>query len=260
MFIAAIFGPFGLWLAGSAMARLARLPDKIDRRSPAVFIVVFTLLPLSVFIVFSLFHGVKMNWTGPVWLALVPAMANVIARVVRNGSTPRLANALNAGTAISMLLSALFLHYLALGFPFIGYSGTLRGLPVAWEEFGSGAQQIKSNVEAETGYSPLLVGMDTYNIASELGFYTEDRAALDNITSQNLFGKNGLMFGVWASGSSSERRVVIMYGLKESNMSPDGLANWFDSIGPVRTQVVQKNDAVAGQFFYRIGYKLRQPN
>lgn len=68
------------------------------------------------------------------------------------------------------------------------------------------------------------------------------------------------MFGVWASGVPSERRVVIMYGLKKSSVSADELEDWFDSVGPVRTWAVRKNNAVAGQFIYRIGYGFRQPD
>ena len=259
-FIAQLLGPIGLALAGVAIVRLVRPSGGRDARNPTAFLIVFTLVPLCVFLVFSLLHTVKMNWTGPVWLALLPAMANVVATALKDGRRPRLVAALKAGTATSVLVVALFLHYLALGLPFIGYSGTLRGLPVAWEEFGSDAEQVKAKVRAETGQLPLLVGMDAYNIASELGFYGKGRTALTDITSQNLFGRNGLMFGVWASGVPSERRAVIMYGLKESSVSDDELEDWFESVGPVRIQVVRKNNAVAGRFFYRIGYGFRQPD
>ncbi|WP_439615570.1 glycosyltransferase family 39 protein [Shinella sp.] len=259
MFITALLGPIGLALAGITMARLPRLADHLAMRGPATFILVFTLVPLSVFLGFSLLHGVKLNWTGPLWLALLPAMAKIVADAVKQGRRTRLVAALKVGTATSILCFALFLHYLALGLPFTGYSGTLRGLPVAWEEFSAGAEQIKTKVAAETRYSPLLVGMDAYNIASQLGFYGQGRTALDDITSQNLFGQNGLMFATWHAGKASAGRVVILYGLKENSVSGDGLASWFDTIGPVERRAVQKNGGVAGTFFYRVGYGFRQP-
>ncbi|MCF3638958.1 glycosyltransferase family 39 protein [Rhizobium sp. TRM95111] len=259
-FIAQVLGPIGLILAGVAIVRLVRLPGGHGMRSPAAFITVFTLVPLSVFLVFSLLHTVKLNWTGPVWLALLPAMANAVATTVKDGRRPRLVAALKAGTATSVLSVALFLHYLALGLPFVGYSGTLCGLPIAWEEFVSDAERIGAKVAAETGQSPLLVGMDAYTIASELGFYGKGRTALTDITSRNLFGRNGLMFGVWASDIPSERSAVILYGLKESSVSAGELEDWFENIGPVRTRVVRKNNAVAGRLFYRIGYGFRRPD
>jgi dolichol-phosphate mannosyltransferase len=257
--IAALLGPVGVYLAGATIDKFIRLPVRLSTRSPAAFILVFTLVPLAVFIVFSLLHGVKLNWTGPVWLALLPAMANVVAPAARQGRMPRFLAALRMGTAASTLVFGLFLHYLALGLPFVGYSGSLRGLPIAWEEFGSRVQQIKANVEVQSGYSPLLVGMDTYNIASEIGFYGKGHTTTENITSQNLFGKNGLMFGMWASSPPSTRGVVIMYSLKKSAIDANELADWFESIGPVKRAVVRKNQIVAGHFFYRVGYKFRPP-
>lgn len=260
VFIAMVLGPVGLSLANAAIGKRIRLPGGLDARAPMAFVAVFTFVPLCVFVAFSVFHTVKLNWTGPVWLALLPAMANVVATAVRDRRMPFLLAGLKAGAAASILLFALLLHYLALGLPFTGYSGSLRGLPTAWEEFAAQAEQIKAEVAAETGHSPLLVGMDAYNIASELRFYSKGRTALDAITSQNLVGRNGLMFGVWSSDLPAERSVVVMYSLKESNLAGDDLADWFATIGPVERHVVRKNGAVAGRFFYRVGHGLRQPN
>src|SRR5262249_11138356 len=47
-----------------------------DRRP--LFAAVFTLVPLAVFVAFSLSHQVKLNWTGPLWLAVVPALAAAV--------------------------------------------------------------------------------------------------------------------------------------------------------------------------------------
>lgn len=259
VFIAALLGPIGLWLAGTAISKLLYHPNRFARRGSASFILVFSLIPLSVFLTFSLLRSVKLNWTGPLWLALLPVIASVVAEAVKDGRRPRIIAALKVGTAASILSFALFLHYLALGLPLVGYSGTLRGLPVAWEEFVAGAEQVKVKVAAETGYSPLLVGMDAYNIASEIGFYSQGHTRLENITGPNLFGQNGLMFGVWRTGRPSEGRVVILYSLKEYSVSANGLADWFDSIGPVERRAVQKNGTTVGSFFYRIGYGFRAP-
>ncbi len=257
-YIAALIGPTGIWLAALGMVRLVRRHGSFATRNQAVFVIVFTVIPLSVFVGFSLLHEVKLNWTGPIWLALLPAMASIVAIAVKDGRTRHFVTALKVGTTMSTLLFALLLHYLALGLPFVGYSGSLRGLPVAWEEFVSDAELIKTQVVMETGESPLLVGMDTYNIASELRFYRGKDTALNDITSQNFLGKNGLMFGVWASEITSTPDTVIMYGLKESSLSADELEGRFERISPIRTHVVEKNTVAVGKFFYRVGYGLRQ--
>ena len=260
LFMAALLGPIGISLAGHAASRMVRLPTRTFLREAGMFVIVFTLAPLSVFVFYSLFHPVKLNWTGPVWLAFLPAMANVVVKAIRKGDRPRFMTSLQITTALSIVAFALLLHYLALGLPLIGHTGKLRGLPVAWEEFGAEAGRIRADVEAETGQQPLLVGMDTYNIASELAFYGAGPAALETVTSQNLFGRNGLMFDTWYSNRSSDGRDVIMISVKEPGVSDDGLSAWFESIGPVEQQAVRKNGAVAGRFFYRIGYGFRRPD
>lgn len=259
MFIAQLLGPLGLWLATKAIAKSAGLGDRRLARSPATFNMAFTFVPLSVFIAFSLFHTVKLNWAGPVWIALLPLMANLLAKAIRHGDQPHLISISKMSVTTTNLVFALALHYLALGLPFIGYSGSFRGLPVAWEEFVSAAEEIKADVEAKTGHTPLLAGMDTYNIASELSFYTRGSTTPENITSQNLIGKGGLMFGVWASSLQPRHPVVIMYSLKERDITDGETAAWFESIGPVQTRKVYKNGILVGGFFYRVGYGFRPP-
>ncbi|TGQ04848.1 MULTISPECIES: glycosyltransferase family 39 protein [unclassified Mesorhizobium] len=258
-YIAVLLGPIGIWLGIAAASKLVWRPDRFHARAATTFVLIFTLVPLSVFAAFSILHAVKMNWTGPIWLALLPAMANVVATAVRSGSMPRMIIFLKMGTVASVLVFAVLLHYVALGLPFVGYSGSLRGLPVAWEEFSLRAEQIGAAVKADTGYSPLLVGMDKYNIASELAFYGRGRTGLENITSQNVFGEEGLMFGVWNAPSLSRRGAVILFGVKEDSVSSNRLARWFEHIGSVRTETVWKNHAVVGRFFYRVGYNYRRP-
>lgn len=258
--IAALLGPIGISLAGHAARRMVRSPARTFQREAGMFVIVFTLAPLSVFVFYSLFHSVKLNWTGPVWLALVPAMANVVVQAIKKGDKPRFMRSLQVTTAVSVVGFGLLFHYLALGLPLIGHTGELRGLPVAWQEFGAEAEQIAARVEFDTGQPPLLVGMDPYNIASELGFYSTGPTALENVTSKNLFGRNGLMFDTWFSNRSSDGRDVIMVGVKEAHVSDDGLNAWFETIGPVERQEVRKNGVVVGRFFYRIGYGFRHPD
>ncbi|NDV89383.1 glycosyltransferase [Aurantimonas aggregata] len=258
--IAALLGPIGISLAGHAASRMVRFPARTFLREAGMFVIVFTLAPLSVFVFYSLFHSVKLNWTGPVWLALVPAMANVVVKVIKQGDKHLFMDSLKITMAVSVVSFALLFHYVALGLPLIGHTGDLRGLPVAWEEFGAEAERIRASVESGTGQPPLLVGMDPYNIASELGFYSTGPAVLEHVTSQNLFGSNGLMFDTWFSNRSSDGRDVIMVGVKEAHVSDDGLEAWFETIGPIKRQAVRKNGTVVGRFFYRIGYGFRHPD
>lgn len=255
-FIAALLGPLGVGLAIAAIKALLRPTG--EKRAQAVFGLVFSAVPLFVFLIFSLFHGVKLNWTGPVWLALLPAMAHVLLSAIQKRAMPPLIAGVKVTIVVGVLVCGLSLHYLALGLPFLGYSGTLRGLPVAWEEFVAEAEQVKARITAETRQNPLLVGMDSYGIASQLTFYRNSQTISKDITSENLIGRNGLMYRFWWGDRLPIGRVVIMYGLKEGTLSPDGLDRQFEKLGPIERRVVRKNGIVAGHFFYRVGFGFRQ--
>ncbi len=71
--------PLGIILAGQSLrTRRDEPPEEARRR---LFAQVFTLLPLLVFVVFSLIHRVKLNWTGPLWLAVMPQIAARLTRL-----------------------------------------------------------------------------------------------------------------------------------------------------------------------------------
>ena len=65
--------PVGMVLAVQSLRpRRDEPPPEARRRR---FAQVFTLVPLLVFVVFSVVHRVKLNWTGPLWLVVVPPIA-----------------------------------------------------------------------------------------------------------------------------------------------------------------------------------------
>ena len=46
-----------------------------NKKRQYLWAVTYTLVPLSVFVVYSLFYQPKLNWTAPVWLAAIPLIA-----------------------------------------------------------------------------------------------------------------------------------------------------------------------------------------
>jgi len=228
----------------------------IDRKK--LFIAAFTLTPLSVFVAFSLFHDVKINWTGPLWLAVVPAIAQMITaeRQPLRAIGPR---AWGATIAVVLLAFGASLHYLALGLPGIPYPKTLRGLPIAWRQFASEAEQIKNQVKSTMGQEPLLVGMDTYYLSSELAFYDgRNKDSVDNTAGLGIFDGRSLMYNYWFSGDQEIGRNVIMFSFDEDGVTDPTLSKWFHEMGPVTERIVYKAGNPAGRFFYRVGYNFRR--
>ena len=251
--------PVGFAAALSMLIPSAGLRQAFRRKFGRVqlFIAVFALTPLSVFVAFSFFHQVKLNWTGPLWLALLPALGQMIA-AGRHLAFFRRAPAWGATIAILLPLYGAGLHYLTLGLPGVPYAGNLHGLPIAWREFGNEAGEIERQVELMAGHEPLLVGMDKYFLASELSFYGRgDDDSLENTAGRGLFGLNSLMFNDWFSGAQETGRTVILFGFTPGHISDGLLAKWFQELGPLAERTVYKAGRPAGRFFYRIGYGFR---
>ncbi len=251
--------PVGLVAAVMALAPAAGLRRvfhrPIDRKH--AFVVVYTLTPLSVFVAFSLVHAVKLNWTGPLWLAVLPALAQMLAAERRLLSF-RMTALWAATIPIALILYGAGLHYLALGLPGVPYPNSLGNLPIAWREFADTARQIKERVQSTTGHKPLLVGMDRYFLSSELAFYDRESGdSVQNTAGRSLFGGNSLMYNYWISRCRQTGRTVLMFGFYRRQLYDQHLSKWFQELGPITEHMVYKAGTPAGRFYYRVGYDYR---
>ena len=246
-------GAHGSWLAD-------RRNWLADRRN--AFAAIYTLVPLSVFIFFSLFHEVKLNWSGPVWLAILPALA---ARLVRRDLT-------SAGVvsrrswlvtvAVALLIYGGSLHYFVRGLPGVSpsISMSLGMVPIGWKEFGAEVGKIAAAIESSTGTEPLRVGMDRYSLSSEVAFYDPDQDAVRNTAGRSLFGFDSLMYELWFPPALEKGREIILV----SRWSGGAIANksllkQFRTLGPIQERIVRKGSTPVARFFWRIGYDYK-PN
>ncbi|MGD9922101.1 MAG: glycosyltransferase family 39 protein [Pseudorhodoplanes sp.] len=260
----ALLTPPGLIAALAALwaqcRRAAAIPtdDRLQRISR--FIAIFTLVPLAVFVAFSLSRGVKLNWTGPLWLAVLPAMSTAIVAVARRSSAfeLRIRRAWGATVAISVVFYGIALNYLVLGIPGVGYVVSLPGTPVAWSEFGREAATIEREVKQATGAEPLMIGLDTYNVASQLAFYVKANGkGVMSSVGRGILGQNSLMYDYWFRPSSLHGRPAVMFAFKRYQIDDPALANHFTSLSAPMERVVTKGGKPARRFYYRIGYDFR---
>ena len=203
-------------LATTLWGKSAAEGDATRRRR---FMQLAVLFPLTVFFVFSLRHEVKLDWTGTLWLAAVPALAwamGASARGVPAGRGSAWAGAAWPPTLVILVLifGAAF-HYLVLGLPGAAYSEHIELVPVGWRSLGEQVAAIDAEVRTQTGTEPLMVGMDRYAIASELAFYSPDRTrSVSQTSSDNLFGGVGLMYERWSPAASQVGRTLLLVGYK----------------------------------------------
>jgi dolichol-phosphate mannosyltransferase len=260
----AILTPAGLISAArvllpEGMPTIRRFFAHGDRRW--LFAVIFTAVPLSVFVTFSLFHDVKFNWTAPMWLAVLPAMA----ALVTTESQRRVRGRFDLQRAWSITILATFvicggaLHYIAIGLPGLPpkLGVRLRDLPVAWKELGEQAFEIQKTVRNGADEDPLMVGMDRYFIASELAYYDGDHDGSEETAGRSLFGAESLMYDYWFPAEKQNGRNMVLLGLEKFQIDSDDLPNHFRHLGPIQTRTISRGRRIVGSIYYRIGYHYR---
>ena len=229
-----------------------------------LFTLCYTLVPLLVFVAFSLRHPPNINWTGPLWLAIIPVMARRLTPAPGTGQGWKSARGQKLWTpmlVIVLLSYGAIFHYLAIGLPGIPYRQD-KVQPVAWRQLGEDVRRIESEVAARTGEKPLVVGMDKYNLASELAFYRRlegesAKSVVANTAGRNLFGGGALMYEIWSPAANYAGRTLILISFKPQALSDEVLAGSARALGPVQERSVSKLGVPAGRYYYRVfdGYR-----
>jgi len=252
-----------LTLLVSRFTRGAATPDEAeapDARRRWLFIRLSALVPLSVFVVFSVRHDVKIDWTGALWLGAVPALAVSIVWFGTKGARGirAWANSAWGPTAVFMLLLySAGLHYLALGLPGVGYGSHLELVPVGWRDLGRQINAIADDIRRESGMEPVIVGMDRYELASQLTFYAPDHArSVKETSSRNLFGQNGLMYGRWASSLGVGNRTLLLVAWDPQDISDELTAPYVASLGAPKEGELTRAGTEIRNFHYRIARGL----
>jgi len=224
-----------------------------------LFTLCYTLVPLMVFAAFSVEHPPNINWTGPLWLAIIPVMARRMVPAAAGQEAWKVAwgQKLWAPMLVILLISygAIF-HYLAIGLPGIPYNPD-KVNPVAWRQMGEDVRDIESEIETRTGERPLVVGMDKYNIASELAFYRHRegesvKSRVANTAGRNLFGSDALMYELWAPSDAYSGRTLLLVSFNPLALANDVLTPFARYLGPARERSVSKLGVPAGHYFYRV--------
>jgi dolichol-phosphate mannosyltransferase len=253
-FIAALGVGVRRWLFPLDRGKRA-LPDR-----GRVFTLLFTAVPLSVFLLSSFAKAPRLHWTGPVWLSILPLIATAVV--------------MNLGTAVSgwlarfnarvwkptvvclLLIYAGFMYYTLVGAPGLSQILAMK-TPVAWEETGSNLAELEKQVESETGTKPLMVGMDLYQLSAELSFYLPKLYASENVFGRHLFGRRSLMWEYWHPTSAASGKTIIVVDYHADSLSDERLAAYFEKMGTIAYRDIRKNGRLSGRLYYRVGYNYR---
>jgi dolichol-phosphate mannosyltransferase len=244
----------------SEAERTTNIHQSNRRGKHRLWLLSFTLAPLAVFIVHSIFNDSKLHWTGPAFLAAIPLLAvDMVPQVGEiTGSFMRLARRLWMPTIVILLL--------IYGSGFYYFSIGLPGSPMAakrafgpWRLLTERVEKIENVFWHETGSEPIIVGMDKYVISSETSFYdSTERDGVKNTGGPHLFGGRSLMWEFWLPNSAAVGRNILMIDFDPKRLADPSLAQHFERIGPVATETLEKDGRVVGTFCWRFGYGYRQ--
>ena len=222
---------------------------------------VATILPLTVFAIFSLRHEVKLDWTGAPWVGALPLMALGIAASAAplSGFLARIRAAWRPTLVTLMLIYGAGLHYLVLGLPGLGYGKHIELVPVGWRSFSRRITQSAAQFRRETGRDPLIVGMDRYVIASELAFYgAEITRSPVQTSSVHLFGGNGLMYEQWTPPVLQDGRDLLLVAWNASDLGGNAIESHVERLGPVEDDGLRQDGQIVRHYYHRFAYNYRE--
>jgi dolichol-phosphate mannosyltransferase len=232
-------------------------PDDARRRRLFTLAV---LLPLSVFAAFSLRHEVKLDWTGALWTAALPALG--CAMIAGDATVNRFGRWIRAAwmpTIITLLLIyGAGLHYLVLGLPGLGYGKHIEVIPVGWRELTAHITETANDYRNSSGSEVLLVGMDRYAIASELAFYGGAHlpSGLETANS-HLFGGMGLMYERWIPPQAQEHRNLLLVAWTQGELEDRAIAAHVERLGPIEDDVLVRNGIIIRHYYHRLAFDYR---
>jgi len=257
--------PTGLLAAAIVLLRRQQEADHdhatADRRRRWRFLQVAVGAPLAVFVAVSLRHNVKFDWTGELWLAALPAVAFGITSSGEKFMRPVGARirAAWAPTILGVLLIfGAGLHYLVLGLPGLGYGERTELAPIGWRDLAQQVNRIAKQVRDDTGSEPLIVGMDRYQIASEVAFYAADNTGMAPETSSaHLFGWFGLMYERWVPIDLQTGRTLLLIAWNPRDLTDTAVESRAAWMGPLQDGVLTRDRRVIRRYYYRVAYNYR---
>ncbi len=230
------------------------LRGRSDDLRQRMFARIYTLVPLSVFLLFSFTHRVKLNWTGPLWLAVVPAVAATLVALPPG----LLRRAWIATVALLVLAYAAFLTHIGFGLPGVGYAKDMALMPVGWSEMGRVLEARRAAISPPASGRVLLVGLDRNFIASEAAFYhSHPREAVHETTGAHLFGSRALMYEFWFPPREQQGATLLLASFDRGDLDRRRVRESCTGLGEIEEHSIERNGRKVRAFYTRIAGDYR---
>jgi dolichol-phosphate mannosyltransferase len=239
-----------------------RAPFPFHPPSSRLFLTVTTFVPVLVFVFFSLRHETRINWTGPAFLGALPVLGYSFAEAAK---LPRfIALGWRITLPVLALTYTLALTYIGPTIPGVPYSKKLHKF-VAWDDLAAKLNVRAREIKAETGETPIVVGMDKHYVASELAFYTEKLSRNDpqalplGVEGRNLFGQPSLMYRFWSPPAEVMGKTLILVSRTRSDLEFPEIAAQTAAMGPIEEVTKERGGQGVGRYYLRVVRDYRPP-
>ena len=131
---------------------------------------------------------------------------------------------------------------------------------MGWRDLGRQINAIADDIRLKSGLEPVIVGMDRYELASQLTFYAPDHTrSVRETSSRNLFGQSGLMYERWAASLAVGNRPLILVAWDLHDISDELTAPYVATLEPPKEGVLRRSGTEIRDFHYRIAHGLAVP-
>lgn len=262
-----------------ALAAIAVVLSKTSRLNPSAdiqhhradrLLLLSVLIPFAVFFLCSLTRQTKLNWTGPLWIGVMPSITALMihersASPGRPSWTERFAryaaSAWPATIVIFLLAYGVIFYHVAVGFPGVPYTQIHLGsdIPAIFglTDFAEQVGRLEQEYERQHGEKPMIVCVDADRLAGWIAFYrAKETPALtqefvQNVTGGHLFGKESHMYGYWHPMAQYRNRPLLVIAIKESAMRKKQVVWRLRPLSPIGKVWLRKNGKLTLPFFYQ---------
>lgn len=224
------------------------------------FVRLAIVIPLAVIVAFSLRHEVKLDWTGALMTAALPALActMIATDATVQGFAKKLRGAWMPTLVMLLLVYGIGLHYLVLGLPGAGYGKHIEVVPVGWRELSARILGLADTYQRVNGTALLIVGMDRYAIASELAFYGgAQRPTRLETANSYLFGGMGLMYSLWVPPPPQQHRNLLLVAFSPQELEDKSVTAQVSDFGPIVDEVLARDGVIIRHYYHRLAFDYR---
>jgi len=254
-----LLSPFILMFIISAYKNLSFLiSNKLANKNLQLlykqYFLIFTFVPLAVYIYFSLSHYPRFHWTAPIWLLSIPLLAFALSPT-SGFIHKKLFTSLTLYSAAGLcLLYGGLLHYAALGLPIkIDTNVTAHYF---WKQTAQELHDIEQSIELKTGQKPLIVGLSKWSIASALRFYDADKQ-VDNIVSRNAIGRTATMYEQWTNPKQWIGKPVIYVAFESPDLASSKINQYSIQLQAPKSKNILINNNELRTLEYRIAKQYK---